>query len=138
MKIFRMCYVIKLIGLLEKSIKKLKSSFFMVKIVFCDKCNKEIKRYDDNDPFSDFGNHSDIWDSVNETEITPNTEIVKITKPQLCKSCRLKFNDLMKKFNQEISSFLKERKSKETKIKSVKKRNSPKVKKKKRTGLFRT
>jgi hypothetical protein len=93
----------------------------MIKIVFCDRCNKEMLEKVNMTTFSE------IWDSLEESQLYSDMKIVRIIKPQLCKPCGLKFNNLIGHFKGEISAFLKEGK---------KKKEEPNKKKGKRFGFM--
>lgn len=74
----------------------------MVKIIVCDRCKKEIVRYNTtNDIFSDLEDCNiglELFQSQNEG--------LTISIPQLCDPCESKFKKMVKKFNKEIEEFI--------------------------------
>jgi ribosomal protein S26 len=106
----------------------------MVKVVYCDRCGKELKRKEkweesafDFDDFFEDKNFGDI------SEATINGEKVKIPKKilkvQLCQDCIIGYNKIVDNANKEVKNYLKNNKEKDIKKES---------KDKKKFGLFKS
>lgn len=102
----------------------------MVKVTFCDRCNKEIKRMDIGkmDIFDDFFDKEDIFDDLSEAKVDGENTPKRIKKVQLCQNCLMGYNEIIDNTNKEIKEYLKKGKEKEV---------SKTENKKKKLGFFK-
>lgn len=108
----------------------------MVKVTYCDRCGKELKRkekweetgFDFDDAFEDrgFGDISEAMLNSGKMVTLPK----RIRKAQLCQDCLVGYNNIVDKANEEVKSFLKEKKNKP--IEKEKKTKKVKIEKKSR------
>ncbi len=101
----------------------------MVKVFFCDRCGKELKRIEKGgDLFDDFFDKDEFFGNVEEATIEHEGTQSKVKIPkrvkkvQLCQGCIGGFNQIIDKANKEIKSYLEEGKKQEEKEEPKKKK----------------
>ncbi len=98
----------------------------MVKITYCDRCEKELKRkekweegvFDFDDIFDNgFGNVSEVTFGGKNVQLPK-----RVIKAQLCEKCIVGYNDIIGKTNREVKEYLSEKEVDKSSIGKRKKR----------------